>query len=56
VISHDAPPAVTVTCPGASAFSTGGSSDDRLTMFGSLDRQISPRTAPPCVEPCSDRD
>jgi len=37
VISADAVPAVTVTCPAASAVSSDGSSVERLTMVGSLD-------------------
>src|ERR1035438_25754 len=37
VISADAVPAGTVTCPAASAVSSDGSSVERLTMVGSLD-------------------
>src|SRR5271157_1353243 len=59
VTSADPVPAVTVTCPAASAVSTGGSSVDRLTTVWSLDFHVSPVTACPpalsawivCVSP-----
>ena len=45
VTSADAPPAVTVTCPTASAVSTGGSSADKLTTVASLVVHVNPVTA-----------
>src|SRR5258708_5998226 len=56
VISADAPPAVIVTFPAAAAVSTGGVSDERLTMDGSLDVQVRPGTvAPSESRACNDR-
>jgi hypothetical protein len=47
--SAEPDPALTVTCPDASAVSTGGSSGERLTTFGSLEVHVSPVTERPAA-------
>src|SRR5271170_3705998 len=49
VTSAEAPPAVIVMCPTASAVRIGGSSVDKLTTVGSLDVQVSPATDCPAA-------
>ena len=48
VTSAEAASAVTLTCPGATAVSTGGSSPLKLATVGSPDTQFSPVTAAGC--------
>ena len=47
VTSAEPVPAVMVTCPAASAVTSGGSSGERLTMVGSVEAQVSPVTGCP---------